>query len=203
MTKYISVVDTAKMIRKALKEAFGAVKFSVVSDKYSGGASIRVKWTDGPNQDQVKAIAQTFQGGYFDGMQDYAGSTYAMIDGEKVHFGADYVFFDREYSDKAVQLGIDRVYAKFSGNFKEKGIDKPTVEDFRKGALWNKQLFWDGAPYDQNVQQEVFKMLGKASDRVSPSKSPTASKVIYLGNDGYSPIGALDSQYVEGSLQRA
>lgn len=35
--KYISCKDTAVMMRKALKEAFPGVKFSVRSDVYSGG----------------------------------------------------------------------------------------------------------------------------------------------------------------------
>ena len=46
--KYFDTVETAKLIRKALKAKFPGVKFSVRSRKYAGGSSIDVVWTDGP-----------------------------------------------------------------------------------------------------------------------------------------------------------
>lgn len=47
MTKYISVTETAKLIRQTLKENFKCIKFSVRSRNYAGGASIDEK--DGAN----------------------------------------------------------------------------------------------------------------------------------------------------------
>ncbi|WP_338423309.1 LPD29 domain-containing protein, partial [Xylella fastidiosa] len=47
-TKYLTCAETAKLVRKALKESFPDIKFSVKSSNYSGGASIRVSWIDGP-----------------------------------------------------------------------------------------------------------------------------------------------------------
>ena len=43
-TRY-SLTETAKILRKCLKEAFPGVKFSVRGTR---GGSIRVGWTDGP-----------------------------------------------------------------------------------------------------------------------------------------------------------
>jgi hypothetical protein len=48
-SQYLSCAETAKLVRKVLKTAFQGVKFSVRSDTYSGGASIDIRWTDGPN----------------------------------------------------------------------------------------------------------------------------------------------------------
>ena len=49
MTEYVSTTDTAKLVRAALKKAFAStypgVKFSVRSDRYADGASVRVTWT--------------------------------------------------------------------------------------------------------------------------------------------------------------
>ncbi|HEV2530939.1 LPD29 domain-containing protein [Phenylobacterium sp.] len=101
-TRYLSCAETAKLIRTALKEAFPAVKFSVRSDTYSGGASIHVTYTDGPAVADVERIANTFQGGYFDGMTDYKGGhvhALASAPNEPVHFGADFVFVRQEISD--------------------------------------------------------------------------------------------------------
>ena len=102
-TEYLSVTDTARLLRAALKAEFPGVKFSVRSDRYAGGASIRVYWTDGPTDDAVSATAGLYQGATFDGMQDlkeYHASLLAGPDGtvREVHFGADFVFTERSFS---------------------------------------------------------------------------------------------------------
>jgi hypothetical protein len=82
-TKFISVAETAKLIRAALKKAFPTVKFAVRSKKYAGGASINVSWTDGPTAKQVEAITGQFQSAGFDGSIDfgYSVSHWLMPDG--------------------------------------------------------------------------------------------------------------------------
>lgn len=67
---YLSVADTAKLVRVALKRNFPGTRFSVRSHSYAGGASIDVTWTDGPAVKLVEGIAGQFQGGRFDGMID-------------------------------------------------------------------------------------------------------------------------------------
>lgn len=137
---YISCANTAKLIRGALKRAFPGVKFSVVSSVYSGGASIRVKWTDGPTGSMVEAIAKQFAGGRFDGMIDMkigvshwlmpdgsvtiasnpgtigsAGSIPAerewmpSPDAKLVSFGADYVFCNRDLSERFLRHATARL----------------------------------------------------------------------------------------------
>ncbi|KKN31137.1 hypothetical protein LCGC14_0827110 [marine sediment metagenome] len=128
MTRYVSVTDTAKLIRPALAKQFPEVKFSVRSQSYSGGASINVSWTDGPRAKDVDCIIGGFEGRSFDGMNDlasiqeswikpdgeaelayrpdsYGGSKPAFYsdaphpNAELVHFGANYVFSNRHVSD--------------------------------------------------------------------------------------------------------
>ena len=67
-TGYLSCAETAKLIRRDLREAFPGVKFSVRSDTYSGGASIDIRWTDGPRTAKVEPITERYQGAGFDGM---------------------------------------------------------------------------------------------------------------------------------------
>ena len=69
-TRHLDVAETAKLIRKRLKHEFPGTPFSVRSDRYAGGASIRVKWTDGPLVSEVKTITDGFEGAGFDGMID-------------------------------------------------------------------------------------------------------------------------------------
>lgn len=186
-TRYISTADTAKLIRQALKEAFPGVKFSVRSDTYSGGSSIRVSWIDGPNDAQVRDITQTFCGGYFDGSIDYKGSIYHMIDGEPVHFGADFVFTNRDYSDTAIQRGINRMMAKFSGNFASANMPAPTVEQYRSGKLYSVPIpgleDWGNI---HNIQKHIADALGKHTYTGPTKPSKTASKVMVTHDDGYS-----------------
>lgn len=100
--RYVSCVDTAKLVRKALKAEFPTTKFSVRSSSYSGGASIDVSWTDGPTGAQVDAVTFLYRGATFDGMTDmksHHDSILATEDGaEVVHFGADYIIGQRDIS---------------------------------------------------------------------------------------------------------
>jgi hypothetical protein len=101
--KYLSCAETAQLVRAALKRTFPGVTFSVRSSTYSGGASITVSWTDGPTYDEVNRIAHGFSGASFDGMIDLKSYHVSVLDGQPVHFGADFVFCTRQFSDALVQ----------------------------------------------------------------------------------------------------
>ena len=172
--KYINVVETAKLLRQALREALPGVKFGVRSSSYSGGASINVTWTDGPNTQQVEAVTNTFKGGYFDGMIDYKGSVYHKLDGEDVRFGADFIFTHRDYSDEAVARAIDRVTKRFGG------CEAITVADYHKGNAWG---WTNSGGCDMN--RALSDQLARHSDRMFLGASPTCARVAAAGDDGY------------------
>lgn len=127
-TEYISVTDTAKLVRKALAKEFPRIKFAVRSSSYSGGASIHTSWTDGPRTSKVDEIIKGFEGRSFDGMNDlatcqdswikpdgtaelayrpdsYGGSIPEFVSDAPhpnaimVRFGANYVFSNRQISN--------------------------------------------------------------------------------------------------------
>lgn len=77
--EYIDTAEQAKLIRAALKREFPGQKFSVRIDRYAGGSSVRVSWTDGPTESQVEAVAKVYEGGGFDGMIDLAYSREAWL----------------------------------------------------------------------------------------------------------------------------
>ena len=62
MSEYLTVAETAKLVRQALKQQLPGVKFSVRSSSYSGGASIDVTWTDGPQTAAVDAVVRPYTG---------------------------------------------------------------------------------------------------------------------------------------------
>lgn len=115
--RYVSVTDTAKLLRAALRSEFPGVKFSVRSSKYAGGASIDVSWTDGPTASAVDDIAKLYQGATFDGMtdsKDYHDALLAGPDGEveTVHFGADWVHTQRRLSPEFLAAGAAFIAAQ-------------------------------------------------------------------------------------------
>jgi conjugative element/phage-associated large polyvalent protein len=63
-------VKAAKLIRQELKKDFPKTKFSVTSNAYSMGNSIRISWINGPTTDYVNSITKKYQYGHFDGMTD-------------------------------------------------------------------------------------------------------------------------------------
>lgn len=179
--KYLTCAETAKLVRAALKEAFPDIKFSVRSSVYSGGASISVKWIDGPCTALVDGVVGVFKGSYFDGSIDYKGSISHMIDGEQVSMGADFIFTTREYSDVSIQRAIDRVMRRYGHDLAAAGIEAPSVDDFRHGRCWNHRFCGH-----HDLQSEVHAALARHTDRARPAKSKTAGKVVVLGDDGYS-----------------
>ena len=102
-----SVTETAKLIRQALREAFPRTKFSIRSKSYSGGASIYVRWMDGPTEQQVRPILNAFEGAYFDGMQDMKiFCEQSEFRGERVRFCVDFVHGQRAISfERLVEVG--------------------------------------------------------------------------------------------------
>jgi len=85
--KYLTCAETAKLVRRDLKTNFPKIKFSVRSDTYSMGASIRVFWTDGPTQDQVDSVVSVYESSGFDGSIDlaYGKTSFILKSGEVVH----------------------------------------------------------------------------------------------------------------------
>lgn len=170
MAKYLTCAETAKLVRAALKEAFPGVRFSVKSDVYSGGASINIKYTDGPTCKQVKAVAQMFEGSYFDGMTDYKGSNYGSLDGEEVRFGADFIFVNRYFSVAVLQNAVKAACEYY-------GYATPAVEDGYFGARIADRL-------DYETDRRIMTKVNEVS-LVATQPSVTLARVGFLGDDGY------------------
>jgi hypothetical protein len=185
MKNYLSCAETAKMIRSVLKESFPGVKFSVVSSTYSMGASITIKYNDGPNADAVKAAVSIFEGSYFDGMQDYKGQRYAAIDGQEMSFGADYVFVNRYVSDAAMAQAIDALYEKFAGNFASDPLPKATVEDYNQGRLFGRDIPGMGNGLANEFVRQIGIVIQDTNAGFAVQPSATLARITSLGDDGY------------------
>ena len=69
--KDLDVADVAKLIRKDLKAAFPAAKFSVRIERYSMGQRINVYAPSGVRRAKVKSICNAYTFAETDSMTDY------------------------------------------------------------------------------------------------------------------------------------
>lgn len=130
-SEWLAPKDVAKVARRELKKAFKGTKFTVRTDLYAGGSSIRVRWSDGPTVDEVNEIVGWMHGGNFDGMTDSMSYHDSVLFGEKVHFGNTFIFTNRDVSENLFRYAVARVAADWGPDVDKFKID---VSD------------WSGAP---------------------------------------------------------
>lgn len=155
--KHLTAAQTAKIVRTVLKEAFPKTKFSVRSKSYSMGASINIYWTDGPTAKQVDEFTDKLEGATFDGMTDYKGGRVHQVNGEEVHFGADFIFTNRKCSDAVIESAMKNIISKYFTE--DPGV---TVDDFYQGRTWSMQPQAD-SPNDHNLQTLTHRALMEMS----------------------------------------
>ena len=176
-THYMTCAETAKLIRKALKEAFPGFKFSVRSHTYSMGASIYVRWDDGPTTKEVEAVARVFAGATFDGMTDYKGGVVHQFDGCTVHFGADFIFCNRNVTDKML-AGVRQGFAAL-GDDERFELMKRTDAQQRLTPFERPDSYMLDADLSDFGQaaETVFRTMAEGISLQPPAASPTAEAV--------------------------
>lgn len=105
---YVDAVDTAKMLRVALREAFPGVKFSVRIQRYALGCSAWVRWIDGPSKEAVHVVAGRFGGRDFDALTDSSSPITHVVDGEPTQYGTDYIHLHRSRVSPAGEVEAGR-----------------------------------------------------------------------------------------------
>jgi Large polyvalent protein associated domain 29 len=170
MRKYLSCAETAKLVRATLKESFPSVKFAVRSSVYSGGASIDIRYENGPTCSQVKAVIGMFEGSYFDGMTDYKGSNFGSLDGQEVRFGADFIFVNRKFTKAFLEGAVETVCKYY-------GYAMPVITDGYDSAYIVDRL-------DYEVNRRIMVKVEEIS-LCDTQKSATLARVGFLGDDGY------------------
>lgn len=172
-TKYLSCAETAKLLRLALKESFPGVKFSVRSSVYAGGASIHVKWMDGPTSAAADPILSAFKGAYFDGMIDYQGSRYHALDGRPVHFGSNFVFGERRLTKPMAEAVAAKVAEKFG---------RSDWAEVCGGEYFG--YYVQQAVNGPRITEEIA-AIEKALGAPDALPSATLARVQFTGDDGY------------------
>ena len=169
MRESISAIDTAKIIRGELKSNFPGVKFSVKCDKYTGGASIHIAWTDGATKHAVESVIAKFKGKSFNGMDDSSEYLTGKWQGKDVHFGADHISCTREYSPEKQLDAAQKTVAYW-------GLDvtaQEIVAARNNGTLWQiaKQHLPSADMYvlDRHFREQAEEMIETAESEVQGS----------------------------------
>lgn len=109
VVRNFSAVETGKEIRRALKDAFPGVKFSLRMSRGTGYGWFSLSWTDGPTTSAADAVCNGFRSSYFDGMTDSThqipATLYALEDGTlyEPRWSCHGVNTSRDYSQPAVE----------------------------------------------------------------------------------------------------
>lgn len=148
-----SGTTAAANIRKELKKAFPAVKFSVRKERYG---SVLVSWTDGPTVARVEAITDRYVEGHFDGSDDcykYERSPWTEVFG-----GARYISTRREQSNALIERAIDAVFDMYAGNLA--GIERPTADEYRFGHVYLVQVPLINEGLADLIRREAYGLEG-------------------------------------------
>jgi hypothetical protein len=110
-----SCAETAVRVRRALKERFPTVRFSVRSRAYSGGTSIDVAWTDGPTRALVDSVIGRYASACYDPMEDVHAFREPWLEenGRRIIFGAHYVDTHRSLSAGFRQRILDELARRY------------------------------------------------------------------------------------------
>jgi Large polyvalent protein associated domain 29 len=167
-TTYETCALTATRLRAALKAHFPGVRFSVRSSTYSGGASIRVRWTDGPRRAMVEAIAHRYQGATFDGMIDLkTHHTTVLVDetGPKLmQYGADFIFCARTITDEAATIAAAKALIEARCRIDQGRFGSQWVDDLARGMAWDRDA-------DGSLDGAFRRIVLREPDSVAPARA--------------------------------
>lgn len=123
----------AKQIKQILKKEFPSINFSVTSENYAGGNSVRINYTDGVPSKQVDKLVAKFQYGHFDGMNDI----YEFSNTREDIPQAKFVQVQRDISPEVRQS----IKTKIANDF---GIKNENDEQqwYEKFSCWSDQVIW-------------------------------------------------------------
>jgi hypothetical protein len=102
----------SKSIKAELKKNFPNTKFSVRSESFAGGNAVRVEWTEGESEEQVKSIVDKYQYGSFNGMIDLYEYTNSRDDIPQVKW----ISTNRNILPETTAKAIDRINAEYGLN---------------------------------------------------------------------------------------
>ena len=171
-----SHAGAAKMLKEELQKTFPGIRFSVTSDSFSMGDSVRVSYEDGPAYSLVDQIAGKYQYGHFNGMEDIYEYSNRRDDIPQTK----YVQVSRKQSE-ATRAILDKAISEILGEGWESKVD----HDRNFYALFQKTSLPAGAKVTGIGRTEVmagswedfYRIEYEGGDQVQTKSEPTYEKV--------------------------
>lgn len=116
MPTIISAVDTAKIARRILKEAFPSIKFRVRKIRVQAEDILHVEWSEGPNEEQVHSYLWRL-GGYFsegEGVHCREKRRWVLMADDLVHFSVHKIELSRCLLDEMLEDSIEHYKSQVS-----------------------------------------------------------------------------------------
>lgn len=104
---HYTTTETAAFVRAALRAAFPGTRFSVRSESFSMGSVVRIGWTDGPTEAEVRRVAHAFSSRTFDGSDDSTHFHTHTVDGRTVQYSG-WITYSRHHSPELRALAERR-----------------------------------------------------------------------------------------------
>ena len=146
--------QTAKAVKVELKARFPNTKFSVKSENFSMGDSVRINWTDGPTNNSVRDITDKYQYGHFNGMEDI----YEYSNKNEGIPQAQYVQTQRTMSPEMET----KIIEAHNQTFCEKGQIKDKNAWNENAQCWNSNLIY--RKFEEEIKMIKYnKLIGNAT----------------------------------------
>lgn len=143
----------AKNIRKTLKAAFPAIKFSVRKTSYG---SLAIEWSDGPTVKEVEDATVNFKAGHFCGSEDIY--KHQRTPWNEVFGAAEYISERRNHSSALTERVITQLFTDWSDMLS--GIERPSVEQFESGGLFTVRVPGTTDTLQQIIRQTLYRTRG-------------------------------------------
>ncbi|WP_281188841.1 LPD29 domain-containing protein [Vibrio harveyi] len=153
----------ARNIRAELKKA-GIKGVSVRSER----STIRIYWTDGAPERELKELFGKFKHGYFDGMEDIYVSNASPF--SVVFGGVDYIFYNRDYSDAVIADLLKTLAERF-------GQPVLTVVDYMNNRL--RDTVYETEFYEAKKELDCRKVLTSPEEKGSVSATHCNEQFLY------------------------
>ncbi len=178
----MTLIDTAQLVQKILREAFPASVFAVAAHTSGGSTLLDVSWTDGPREDQVARFVHPLQA-----RRTATNGRVALVEhftltpkgSQTVQLAADRISISRQHSDAAVQAALDTFEERYRERLAPDHRTLLTVAAYRAGELSGIELEgihrMGATRIGACIQCDVDTLLADSTDVVGFPRSPTAA----------------------------
>lgn len=182
---YYDTAHVAKNVRKDLAMSFPGFRFSVRKGSYS---EIRISWTDGPSEDEVKAVTEKHKeicqrDKWNDDLWDYKPTYFTSVFG-----GVEHIWYDRAISDALTDTMVEEIEAVCPASAGEGFHESKRDETPGAWEMWNKYDLCGCGMYWINSRAVARVVLARRSFYTAPEKAVSKAVEPVQAADGLQVI---------------